>query len=185
MSNLQNLIAEHRASIERLTSAISNYSLNEKPAQVMRRMSDTEKLLFGWVYKQPGMPQLHDCHKLYLRVKTERSEEDADALLKRFGLKYQGDLSSMFAGMWQPFCEYASTVLLYGISPMYGIGSEDDLKDAANPRYELRDRWLLYHEPDDSLFVVRGKLTHTLNDELTDVTGVQIYEQRYEKDEQL
>lgn len=131
--------------------------------------------LFGWIYKQPGMAQHKDCHAMYVRVLNERGHEDARALLQRFALGCQGDISTMYIGMCKPFFEYAATCLYYGVSPRDGWVSIDDVTD------NMRDRWLLYHPESEALWEVRGAMpvADLENDEVCDVSGVAHHEKRW------
>lgn len=131
--------------------------------------------LFGWTYKQPGMAQHKDCHAMYVRVLYERGQEDARALLQRFALGCQGDISTMYIGMCKPFFEYAATCLYYGVSPRDGWVSIDDVSD------DMRDRWLLYHPESEALWEVRGAMPvlDLANDEVCDVSGIAHHEKRW------
>jgi chromosome condensin MukBEF complex kleisin-like MukF subunit len=141
-----------------------------------------EEALFGWIYKQPGMPTAEDCRHLLDRIYKERGPEDATFLMQRFGCNAFKDL---WIGLYERFFKYARTSLFFGVSPAYGWESGNDVKP------EMRDRWLMWHPESNNLFEVR----HSLDEEMflqgcEDVSGVVeyedlFYEQLSEKAEEL
>lgn len=141
-----------------------------------------EEALFGWIYKQPGMPTAEDCRHLLDRIYKERGPEDATFLMQRFGCNAFKDL---WIGLYERFFKYARTSLFFGVSPAYGWDSGNDVKP------EMRDRWLLLDESNNDLLEHRGSgIKDAINDGYVDVSGVVeyedlFYEQLNEKAEEL
>lgn len=133
--------------------------------------SEAAAALFGWVYKEPGQPQLEDCKVILRRVSDERGQDEAEAVLARFGGVPVAKLSPL---TWAMFHEYCSYLLVYGVSAHGSVNVHDV------PADEKRDRWLLWHPESSCLWEVRGKLSGELDDEqVEDVSGLPEYEKRF------
>lgn len=79
-----------------------------------RPVSDGEDALFGWVYKQPGMPTLQDCRQAADAVAMRFGQFEARCLLQRFGVLTLNDL---FMGLYQDFFDFAKAATTWGVPP--------------------------------------------------------------------
>lgn len=138
-----------------------------------RIMGEAEEKLFGWVYKQPGMPTYDDCKAILDRVYVERGSDEVQTVLQRFG---SAAIKDLWIGLYERFYRYCKTILQYGISPTYAWTGPHDIPQA------MRDRWLLLHPESDCLYEVRGVLPGELGGgEVSDVSGLDTYEQLFIK----
>jgi hypothetical protein len=124
-------------------------------------------------------PTYEDCLALYGMMVAERGEDDARALLSRFGCRKIADLKDM-VGLFADFYRFGSTSLLRGVSPTY---TWSILNSKSN---HLRDRWLLYHDGSEVWWEVRGKLSpddlaSLASGEVMDVSGVPKHEEEFKR----
>lgn len=82
--------------------------------QFGRPVSDGEEALFGWVYKQPGMPTLQDCRQAAASVAVRFGVAESRYLLQRFAVL---SLNDLFMGLYQEFVNFAEATLKWGCPP--------------------------------------------------------------------
>jgi hypothetical protein len=173
MTIAANIAARDRytASLRGSDDAAPLHASQEVERESARPMSEAEEALFGWVYKQPGMPTFEDCKAILSRVYAERGSEETTVVLQRFGTQ---SISDLWIGLYQAFHDYCKTILNYGISPAYGWTGPDDVPTG------MRDRWLLWHAESECLYEVRGSMPDELVlGEVSDVSGVDEFEKRF------
>jgi hypothetical protein len=81
-----------------------------------RRLSEdtpAEKL-FGWVYREPGMPTLSDCLQLLFRISARFEGMATYDMMARYGVEHMGDL---WVGSYGLFIEFGEACLKYGVPP--------------------------------------------------------------------
>ena len=135
--------------------------------------AQAEEALFGWIYKQPGMPTAEDCQRILTQIADELGAEDAKVMLQRFGSE---SVKAMPMCLYARFFERASICLQFGVSPAFGFVEKDEIHSLGVPR----DRWLLWHPESECLFEHRGKIGKLLNNgDVEDVSGIPEYEARF------
>ncbi len=134
-----------------------------RDAYTQRLLSATPKVTYA------------DCRDLSARIVAERGEDEADALLTRFGCRSIRDLLPECV---DEFYHYGCIVLLRGVSPTYAWSLHNSVPD------HLRDRWLLVHHGSGCLWEVRGKrgpvdLRWLTGGGAMDVSGVPRWEEEF------
>lgn len=147
------------------------------PAGLQLTANEARNASFGWVFKQPGMPTIADCHEALSKIANEFGPHESLVALQRFGVL---KLKEVYIGLYQSLVDFCNACLRYG-QPPSSSWQQDNTPTVPS-------RWLIFHDASDCIFEVFDyeKFKSCMEEgNCSDVTGKTDFELRLKQGQDL